>query len=502
MMPQPSAGNPTRQPHRWRAFSLAELMIAFAVLAMGLLVIGAALPIGVQYTKQSADLATGEAAAEYALDLIEQSVVLPRRLVLADEDCDEPRRRAVLFAPRRGCGDDSLEDDHESPTVKEAEAYRNYEPLIKVRPLYTTNYYAVPGDDDPNNNEIAFNYSEAFVYMALTYINQVTAAPGDLDPNGPEFGPPNWWTPAMSFASRVYPPVAADGTILALNPLMQPNIENPDPFKPASWKPDSRFRRHMSREEITRAMQQRTAWTAFYRRVSYGPNSDPALYEFVVVVTKRPSENHRYPLGVPSKMTVAAATADQGLNVASNANQGSNEGSNAELSLGYYNGDDVSTPIPWLVRFEQLPSPPLGFENDDAATPTNNQVSSTLSFRVSADLSALFPVGAVFLPARNDDDPYWMKSGGDVGLGPRAPTALPVYEVIERPDDTTVVTAFNGFYPRATDTTGNNGTPDVRLWPVWVVPPTVTGSGDNLEFSEESPVVAVSRRYIRVRELP
>ena len=94
----PRCGPEARAPRP--AFSLAEMMIALAILAMGLLVIGAALPIGIRYTRTSVNIATGEAAAEYALDLIEQSVCIPRRIWDPNVGAGNQNGETGIFVPR------------------------------------------------------------------------------------------------------------------------------------------------------------------------------------------------------------------------------------------------------------------------------------------------------------------------------------------------------------------------------------------------------------------
>lgn len=86
-----------------------------------------------------------------------------------------------------------------------------------------------------------------------------------------------------------------------------------------------------------------------------------------------------------------------------------------------------------------------------------------------------------------------------VGFGPPAPTTLPIYEVVDRPDATTVVVKFNGFYPRK-----GADTPAPGEWPVWVIPPAFEEvDGNNRPvFGKRSPILAVARRYIRLREIP
>jgi hypothetical protein len=87
---------------------------------------------------------------------------------------------------------------------------------------------------------------------------------------------------------------------------------------------------------------------------------------------------------------------------------------------------------------------------------------------------------------------------------------LPIYEVIERPDATTVVTKFNGYYPMKGDTTNLPGIFNAPVapieWPVWVIPPAYeeldSSSPRQPVFPNRSTIVAVARRYVRLREIP
>jgi hypothetical protein len=239
-----------------------------------------------------------------------------------------------------------------------------------------------------------------------------------------------------------------------------------------------------------KARERRVSWTAFYRRVGYGPNSDPKLYEFIVVVTRLPSERHRFPVersavaGGPVVMTGRSA------------------------SSSYASGQDTAMPIPWLVTFDDpLPQPAASPPFDPNTGMPGGTDPATLQFKCTSGADGLFPVGTIFVPARNDDaanPPPGLRGNAAVGFGPPAPTVLPIYEVTERPDATTVVTKFNGYYPMQ-GTSGSFGpVQNARDWPVWVIPPAferLDGPG-NPVFSDRSPVVAVARRYIRLREVP
>src|SRR5512140_928880 len=83
-----------------RGFSLAELMIALGVLAMGLLVIGAALPVGIQYSRDTINQATGQAAVSYALDLIEAHIAIERSVGRLNLGVPTLVKAPSIFVPR------------------------------------------------------------------------------------------------------------------------------------------------------------------------------------------------------------------------------------------------------------------------------------------------------------------------------------------------------------------------------------------------------------------
>lgn len=513
------------QPHavdgRWRrarspaGFSLAEMMIALAILGMGLLVIGAALPIGIRYTRASVNKATGEAAAEYALDVIEQNVCLRNTILKAGVLKCEPG----LFQPRNTGG--------------EFEA--NYEPVIKVRPLHVRGIDARPGS--------AFYGQQANVTLAPTEHSirywlppNVDTTEADADASfGNLTGP--WMRWALPSVATVYPPITSDEPF-DLNSFVSTvngKYERREVRSPWSVPAGS---------ETLKALDRRIVWTAFYRRVSYAAGSDPALYEFIVVVLRVPGAGYRFPVQEPN---------DGGLSDSDGPGTSVGNGENGEMTVtgigslgpnggygsasagassgGRPGGDgnavggasDIETaaPIPWLVCFQSLPTPPGGstaFNVDGYPLDAFNNVvtvgspnaPATLTFRCLARRSGLFPVGSIFIPARNDDTPdmivpQTIPPEGRVGFGPPAPTALPIYEVTERPDDYTVIVKFNGYYPMmGTPGSGANPhTPPGNEWPVWVIPPAFNEyEGNQPVAPDQCQIVAVARRYMRLREVP
>jgi hypothetical protein len=434
------------------------MMIALAILAMGLLVIGAALPIGMRYTRASINMATGEAAAEYALDTIEQNVAIPRRIW--NPTLGVQSRETGLFVPRFW---------NHAPDPNAA-FDPNYEPIIKVRPLFTQNLIATAG---PWHGQELYDPTQPQPERRAVLVEEQTRAclraMLAVDPNSGECDPSvlssigNFLRPAATCASIAYPPVAPD---VPFGPL-QFLTANPN---------DKYIRWPVSASEARRTQEQRTLWTAFYRRVSHATDSDPFLYEFIVISTRLPSSRHRFPVQNPDSV----------------GNQ---------TALGYL-GIDTAAPIPWLVFFDpNLPAPPNWFDtNGFPAQPWS--APATLTFTCSALQSGLFPVGAIIIPARNDQAPPAVPSSEWVRFSPLAPTVLPVYEVVERPDQTSVVVKYNGYYPMQGDM-GTYVPPPPLQWPVWVIPPAFEElSGGEPVFPNRSPIVAVARRYMRLREVP
>ncbi len=440
-------------------FSLAEMMIALAILAMGLLVIGAALPVGFRYTRESVNLATGQAAAEHALDLIEQYINIPAQVLDAS---DVLIRAPVLFVPR-------------NPNSGGRGAFlRDYEPRIKVRPLCPANIVATPGHPCYGAE---FGTGPGCPWLVASAVEWVI---GEWLPAGchdaREWDEFNWLRPALPSICTVYPPVTPDDA----------SEWDPSRFFGAPYE----LRPINQGSETLRALGRGIVWTACYRRVAYddkstaGYEGDPTLYEFVAVAVRKPSVRHRFPVQPGYAAALSASSVDSG------------------------------APVPWLVEFDQLPSPPRGFDYNtgfpldaDGNPLIEGHAPATLTFRCPQDQAGLFPVGAIFIPARNDVTPdcSLVTFTDRVGLGPPAPTTLPIYEVVERPDANTVIVKYNGYYPmKGTPGVSALATPDPSEWPVWVVPPCYEerDSAGNPVMSDRSPIVAIARRYVRLREIP
>ncbi len=469
-----------------RAFSLAELMIALAILAMGLLVIGAALPVGFRYTRDSINLASGEAAAHFGLDLLQQKLCIHRK---AMDRNGTPRCEPGLFVPRRG-----ESSPPEWSTFELGEFVPDYEPIVKVRPLFTQNISATPGPT--YGQEIALPpWGQGVVLTEAAIRNWLKPADLDGELLEVDLEQPILVRPPLPSVAMVYPPVTADIT------------QYPDMFFAGPYYPNPVLTPPNGRESV-KALERRVAWTAFYRRVLYAdPNNpasvgDPTLYEFIAVSVRVPDADQHFPSQHPD---------DAGDYLSAGVAPLPQSGGSA-LNPGYFGEDnyDLAAPVPWLVTFsDPLPAPPGGFDMHgnpllaDNWTPVAAQPPPTLTFKCSARRDPLFPVGTMFIPARNDVAPHALRTGGDwkVGFGPPT-TNLPLFEVVTRPDPTTVVVKYNGFYPRASDDVQQIA-PAAGAWPVWVIPPAARrDSSGNVLWSNQSSILAVARRFVRLPEVP
>jgi hypothetical protein len=439
-------------------------MVALAILGMGLLVIAAALPAGAKYTKDSIDQVTGAAAAEYALDLIEQNVCLRDKIGNFGNFGTGLTRPPVLFQPR------------DPNTALPAP----YEPLIKVRPLFVQNIIAASTVAGVTRGTEFFDPTlyggtvrgQVVAEAAIgQWLNTVAIGGNTTRERDPTQSPGPWLRPSLPSVALVYPPTTADTPHSPMTFLLtsfggQERMYDPNAVTPS---------------EAAKALDRRIVWTAFYRRVSYAAGSDPTLYEIIVVVSSRPTAGHRFPVQDPA--TVGQTTS------------------------GTYAGIDTLAPIPWLIEFQQLPWPPSPQSFDpNSLYFVGKAPPATLTFTCDPNTDVLLPVGSVFIPARNDYQPPLLPLPNyGVHFGPLASTALPVYEVVQRPDATTVIVKYNGYYPAAGDPTSYNwNPPSAALWPVWVIPPAIESvdASGNPAFSDRSPVLAVTRRYVKLRELP
>lgn len=517
------------------AFSLVELMIALIILGFGLLVVGAALPVGLTITRETIEAAVGEAAGKYGMVQVVRMVrpagagsVTPLIPGVPDRDS--------IFRPR----------DVVLPPTQLGQVLPGHEPLIKVRPLIARNVLVHPAlgqMTDHAEELIRMWFREPPMNVGTPPRSEVDYGPG-VDISFPADGHPDALidNPVMASIARVYPPVTSDQR-----------------FAPASFFSNMYQVTPVAVGEATKALERRISWTAFYRRVGYGRDAgpdgvlftaddephDPLTYEIIVVAAQRSSSEHFFPrqddqgqlnssqppssppvagssgsgeLSAPARGETATPLAQ--LSVGGDAENGvggvspsmANQSvSNAPLQAVAPTGDDTLAPVPWLVVFDTLPFLVAGTDYvTDPATGDRQLILSfpdpaTLSFTCSPSVGELLPVGSIFIPAVNDDfatnlagAPFFGKRAGFV---PHAPTSLPIYKVVDRPDATTVVVENNKYYPWVDENISVSLRPG--YWPVWVIPPSAKRDGaGNLTYDRKSPVISITRRYVRLREIP
>jgi len=477
-------------------------MIALIILGLGLLFIAAALPVGLDYTRQTVDRATGEAAAQHALKQLELNLRTAKDLYDPDLGRLTPpviRRLDNIHRPR----------NYAPPQIGQPlgtyPLNELHEPLFKVRPLTTGNLRAGPADGA--TREIADNVEATITNYLRALGLTIPAAPleTDLDLGS---GLSLAENPVLPALARVYPPVAP-ATVFSVEAFFGDQVQYP--------QYDARFRKleyEVLEREREKALDRRVGWTAFYRRVSYRlvdpdspPNIDgdeyleaPLTYELIVVVTRRPTVNHRFPR---QRLNLALADFEQPAAL-SPADPPPDDHLPA---LGYGFGTDRLAPTPWLVIFDRNATDALPLCTREYAgvdrTLTAGTDPATLTFRCTREVGALLPVGSIFLPAWNDARYLSILMGMDArvsGFVPHAPEALPIYTVVERPDETTVVVENNGYYPWVA-----SGDPqDTQAWPVWIIPPPFVerdASGQPI-YERTSPIVAVVRRTVTLHEMP
>lgn len=482
-------------------------MIALAILGMGLLVIGAALPLGVRFTRESIDRDTGAAATDYALSVLQRSLGVSDRIFDPNDPTPSSTdlyRAPPLFVPRNPWTSGDPNSGRFDPV---------YVPHVKVRPVLTQNIAmssVAPADTEYNTlrnawlpgGEIQFGYGIDIPLVTEKLIgNWIKTALGSdalsvsprevAQPYRDPVFPFRWALPAISSGEIAYPPVVPSAPTA------------PELFVSNVWSMYSATAgpAGVPPSDATKIMSQRISWVTFARRVSYAPGSDPYLYEMITVAARRPSERHRYPVQgwIP---------AIQGY----------------PPSGGYYAGIDSVAPIPWLVAFSNDPSAwpslPLlepGIDYDNAlpsralreAGQQKVASAATLRFVAERTVGNLMPAGSILIPAVLDDDDPATITGGFV---PACKDILPIYEVVQRIWNAEsganghyeIIVKSNGYYPWVGDTPTANSSP---LFPVWVIPPAFEeyepdGAYQVPVFPDQSPVVAISRRFIRLQEVP
>ena len=272
------------RPAARAAFSLAEMMIALIILGFGLMVVGAALPVGLSYTQKNVNRATGDAAAEYALDLIEQHIRTSHDPW--DEIHGQLWHTTDIFQPR---------DPEPSGAFLPL-----YEPLLKVRPLLPVSIDTTPGatfgrelNESPTPHDQVEERMRRWLFEAFPGLTEPQTIRREYDSDDPSSA---WVHPALPSVASVYPPVSSDTPFSAygLNGFFGHEYQS----------------RLVTQPERLKAIERRTTWTAFYRRVSYAQDSDPNLYEVIVVATRLASDAHRFPRFNPSLSV--APTGDNG----------------------------------------------------------------------------------------------------------------------------------------------------------------------------------------------
>jgi hypothetical protein len=454
------------------AFSLAEMMIALVILGFGLLVIGAALPVGLKYTRDTIERGTGEAAAEYALDVLERCIRL-RRDLKASATATAPAYYSDLFVPRR-----------DTTVTPERRTFpdHDYEPLIKVRPFVPPTFNLA---DDPDVDSLPSDLApsvyrdvEAAVAEWVTRLLPLDAV--FLEYDEPEWSSRPWTATLLPSVANVYPPVQAEGTWSAYEfvPAMGGHQETVNPVTELARR---------------RAIQRDITWLAFYRRVSYADGSDPLLYEFIALAIRRPRG-------------VAGGGGQLGF---ASFNPAGMISPRPGLAAGARGTPLITpTPVPWLGTFTRLPLvPDTAYAGADRVLDPDFLDPPELRFECHKDLFEVLMPGSIFIPAVNCDRPTGLGAAPTAGprlagFVPHAPNTLPIYEVTRSADlggeNYEIVVKNNGYYPwvRATGSTAD--------WPVWVIPPAITGwqpDGTPI-FDDRSPVLSVARRIVRLAEVP
>jgi len=482
ILKRPDRPTPPAPAQATGGFSLAELMIALVILGLGLLFIAAALPIGVDYARETVDLAAGEAAAQYALEQIEMRIRTSIPVVSKDPNKAKVRLDAVV-RPRRNLIPQDYPFD---PTG---------EPFLKVRPLIGGNI-TVAGQQPRDRLRHVPDTGEALIRTIVPAVMARAGIPLDAQTAfwHVDFAATSEYSlyqnPMLPATLRVYPPIVSDRDYAHRQPdwffASRNNMYEPWPV----LDPNT------GGFETLKAAGRRLVWTAFYRRVAYDRRdaqgrtvlSDPLLYEFIVFVCRRPSEGHYFARQNPA--TPVQAPRALGLR--------------DSFPQGDTSGPDRIAPEPWLVAFRKLPTlrPNLHYRpSGDRPLVFGFQDQANLTFECDPNVGRLLPVGSYIIPAVNDDlarngpPPPGQRK---VGFVPHAVDTLPIYKVVQRPDNRTVVVENNGFYPWL----GSGASAETFL--CWVIPPAHTqrdGSGQPI-FEKRSPIVSVARRTIRLPEIP
>lgn len=508
------------------AFSLAELMIAVMLLGLGLLFIAAALPVGIDYTRRNLDAGDARAAADEALALLRARVRTSRNLVAPGVPGATYHRADHIFRPRHT---DGTADDL-------------YEPVIKVRPLVMGNVLA-ERDGDRQAGAAVIDPAEATILAWLFAAFGGRADSGEADVPAPRLGlnpVPRFIVSGPLHAPLRDVPFAPVRPTERVFPFVRPMPGRSDSTDPQLLVSDpQRFLRYDAPNvaEWRQTLERRIAWAAFYRRVSYrrepGPDGhfrfspqdppddvlsdDPLRYEFIVVVTRRPTPQHRF----------AVQQAEPNLR----AFQRPRAVTPGTFTGNLPYGSACVAPVPWLVVMKDIEPVMRARQTYDVYLPPpgpgptlnqrvpqrylldafRNNPPPRLTFHCRPEVGQLLPPGSILIPARNDWAPNALNAGGgnpmlppraEFGFVPSAPDALPIYRVIERPDDRTLIVENNGYYPWNLQ---DRWTEQIAAgMPFWVIPPPFVSRDSDGQpiFEQTSPILAVVRQVVTLPELP
>ena len=522
------------------AFSLAELMIALVILGIGLLFIAAALPVGVEYAKRNVDRSAAEAAGAYAANTIEQYVRTSRLLVdsasLAFGVVPVPRTDAIFrprWIPPTAANDPANFVPRVDLTPTDPAAWVDYEPIIKVRPFVMRNI----NFDGPPRHVVDACENVIEQYLRTIGISPGAAdAPAEMDVNPFAVQLALWQNPIAPATARFFPPAESITRFTVADFFQGDNGRDPYArYEPRRISNDESTEstngmEGVDIEELRRARDQRIAWTAFYRRVSYTKYAippaggsaplpieagDPYTYELIIVVTQRPTTQHRYPHQLVRNLArfnkpVAASSGAAPFNAISSN----------------ITGFDRIAPMPWLIAFKELPAP-LRFGTQWKAADNSDSWSERYidwgkfsdaqrpTLRFVADLPAnasegsglydVLPPGSILIPARNDHHPGATANNfPEIGFLPSAPDTLPIYRVVDRQIDRSKGEAYiyvenNGFYPWWQTGSAESA---ASKFPFWIIPPAFAErTGTAPLYEDRTSVVAVIRKIITIPEM-
>lgn len=526
-------------------FSLAELMIAIGLLGLGLLFIAAALPVGLRYTQETTDESNAEACASYAFDQLEGLMRTSTQRFSLNATNTDPRGRvprvSTVFVPLTSCCP-SNPNFFEDPT---------YEPLFKVHPFVTQGVIAGGPDvgkafpfDYQAENAI-FDYLQAMLNFSVNAatlpfaLAECDAARANLAPSSFDWvaGLPLFSQVGGAATIRAYPPVFSDPNtgVTARDFFAASNLDWTQINSLPVRAPSNPFTYGGNYEgELVRALSRRYVWTALYRRASYLPGADPQLYEVIVIVCRRPSEDHRFPLQDLRTNRPPRARYTRPLALPDNLPPVSYGTANLQIGWGSL------APVPWLMYFDAAISPRLpagtGVNNGEIEIVVSEQgvpyyslrtdrynEPANFLFEVTPEQSAVLPTGSLLIPALNDLRPNALANGVTPqnrilnSFVPSAYDTLPIFEVVDRPDDKTLVVRNDGYMPMPYNRVVPGATATIQQRPLpapfqsalpqynmpfacWIIPPPFKERGATGQpvYDKRSPIVWVERRMMRL----